>query len=103
MLKGKLFSFAVIGLLILGIWTASAAPGGVDQQAVLAGTVVAKGLVTQGTQVREGDVLVLVESITGTAPAARATVDGTVTSVMVKPGDRIKTGDVVAKIEAQRK
>jgi len=104
MFKGKLFSVAVVGLLVIGILSVNAAQAGdVEQKAVMAGTVAAQGLVASGATVREGDVLVCVESITGVTPTARATVDGVVTAVLVKPGDRVKTGDVVAKIEATRK
>lgn len=104
MFKGKLFSVAVVGLLVIGILSVNAAQsGGQEQKAVMAGMVVAQGLVVPGAVVREGDALVYVESITGATPTARATVDGVVKEVTVKPGDRVKTGDVVATIEATRK
>ncbi|MPL68952.1 hypothetical protein SDC9_14685 [bioreactor metagenome] len=75
----------------------------VDQKVVLSGTVVGQGLVAPGATVREGDTLLVVSTITGPVPAARATCDGVVREVLVKPGDRVKSNDVVVRIESARK
>lgn len=87
-------------LLVIGVvaW-ALAAGQTVDQRGVLAGNVIAKGLTVPGAMVREGDILVYVQTITGPAPAVRATVDGRVKEVLVKPGDKVKTGDTLVRIE----
>ena len=88
----------VVALLIAMVWVVSAG-NLVDQKGVLAGRVVAQDLVTPGTAVKEGRVLVRVESITGPAPAVRATLDGIVREVLVRPGDMVRTGDVLIRIE----
>jgi biotin carboxyl carrier protein len=71
----------------------------VDQKVVLSGKVMAEGLVMPGTIVREGAILLVVDTITGSVPAARATSDGVVREVLVKPGDVVKSNDVVVRIE----
>ena len=81
---------------------AAAANAAVEQRGVLSGKVLAQGLVAPGTPVKEGDVLVYVDSITGPAPAVRATCDGRVVEVVVKPGDSVRTGDVLVRIESAR-
>lgn len=90
-------------MVLIGVvaW-AAAANAAVDQKGVLSGKVLADGLVAPGALIREGDVLVYVESLTGAAPAVRATCDGRVLEVLVKPGDAIRTGDVLVRIEATR-
>lgn len=93
--------FAVIAVLIMvsvAFWGVSAS-NAVDQKAVLAGRVLPMGLVASGAIVREGSPLLFVDSITGAVAAARATTDGTVREVLVKPGDTVKTGDVVVRID----
>ena len=85
-------------MISITVWGVSAS-NAVDQKAVLAGRVLPMGLVAGGTVVREGSPLVFVDSITGAVPAARATTDGTVREVLVKPGDMVKTGDVVVRID----
>lgn len=69
----------------------------VEQTAVVSGTV--SNTITAGTVVQSGDSLVEISTLTGTASAARATVDGTVKQVLVRQGDEIKTGQIVAYIE----
>ena len=98
LLHKKTMVVAVVAILAISAWVASAG-NLVDQQGVLAGRVVAQNLTTVGAMVREGTVLVRVESITGAAVAARATRDGVIREVLVKPGDMIKAGQVVARIE----
>lgn len=98
MLHKKTILLSVVVLLAAGIWVA-AAGNLIDQNGVLAGKVVGQNLVTVGTAVKEGAVLVSVESITGTAVAARANRDGVVREVLVKPGEVVKVGQVLARIE----
>jgi len=96
MLHKKMVIVAVIAvLLIAGSLLAAASPA-VDQMGVLSGPVTY--VVAPGTAVREGDILLRVESLTGPVPAARATICGVVTEVLVKTGDSVKIGDVVARI-----
>lgn len=89
-------------LAVLGTW-AMAADKTIDQTSVLSGRVVAQGLVTPGTVVSEGNILVNVQTIAGPMPTARATSDGVVREVLVKAGDTIHSGDVVARIEPAHK
>ena len=88
-----------VGVLLIAMVWAVSAGNLVDQRGVLAGRVVAQDLVAPGTAVKEGRVLVRVESITGPAPAVRATLDGIVREVLVRPGDMVRTGDVLIRIE----
>ena len=89
-------------LLALMVWAVSA-NSLVEQKSVLSGRVTAEDLVTAGTSVKEGRILARVTTVTGTAPAARATVDGVVQEVLVKPGDTIRAGDVLARIQPAAK
>ncbi|MCX7780168.1 MAG: acetyl-CoA carboxylase biotin carboxyl carrier protein subunit [Negativicutes bacterium] len=102
MKHGRIILLALIVVLGMAAWVA-AADGTVDQKGVLAGKVLAEGLVAPGASVREGDVLVYVESIAGPAPAVRATCDGKVAETLVKPGDSVRTGDVLIRIQPARK
>ena len=102
LLHKKGIAIAIVFLLTATVWAVSA-NSLVDQRSVLAGKVVAQELVSAGTPVKEGRVLVRVTSITGTAPAARATVDGTVQEVLVKPGDTVRAGDVLVRIQPAAK
>jgi pyruvate carboxylase len=90
-------------LLILAATWALASGAAVDQKAVLSGKVLANGLTHSGAVVREGDPLVLVEGIAGPTPAVRANTDGTVSEVLVKPGDPINSGDVLVRIKPANK
>jgi len=94
----KTILLGVAILLAASVWVA-AAGNLIDQNSVLAGKVVGQDLVTVGASVKEGSVLARVESITGTAVAARVTRDGVVREVLVKPGDLVKVGQVIARIE----
>ena len=96
----KKSSIAITILLVIGVVAWSLAAGQtVDQRSVLSGSVSPNGLVVAGTMAREGDILVYVETITGPAAAVRANVDGVVREVVVRPGDKVKTGDIVVRIE----
>ncbi|MHC1759716.1 MAG: lipoyl domain-containing protein [Negativicutes bacterium] len=94
--KSILLGVAV--LLAATIWVVSA-ENLIDQNGVLGGRILSQNLVTAGTPVKEGTVLASVESITGAAVAARATRDGVVREVLVKPGDIVRVGQVIARIE----
>ncbi|MBP2627206.1 MAG: hypothetical protein H6Q68_1917 [Firmicutes bacterium] len=95
--KQAIIVAAIAVFLIAGSLLVAASPA-VDQVGVLSGSVT--DLITPGTTVREGDILVRVDTLTGPVPAARATMGGVVAEVLVKPGDSIKIGDVVARIKA---
>ena len=94
----KSILLGIVLLLAATIWVVSA-ENLIDQNGVLGGRIVAQQLVTAGTTVKEGTVLANVESITGAAVAARATRDGVVREVLVKPGDMVRVGQVIARIE----
>lgn len=100
--KKTIILLTAVLILSIGAWVASASAL-VDQKVVLAGKVLASQMTTPGAKVREGDVLLFVESITGPVPAARATTDGIVREVLVKPGDKVRSGDVAVRIEPVRK
>ena len=68
---------ALAALVAAGVYSVSAED--VSQQAVLNGTVVS--VIEAGTPVKEGDVLVSVDSLVGGVPAARADRDGVVKEV----------------------
>lgn len=84
-------------LILVVAYSLVSAAAPVDQASVLNGKVTAT--VSVGAVVREGDVLVSVETLMGAAPAVRATVTGVVREILVKPGAMVKQGEVVARIE----
>ena len=98
----KTITILVALMLAATIWVVSAT-NLIDQNSVLSGRVVAKNLIAVGVFVKEGTVLATVESITGAAPVALATRDGVVREVLVKPGDMVRAGQVVARIEPAAK
>ena len=84
----------ILTIAALGIFTLAAVGC-----AAVSGIVVADGLAQEGTQVKQGDILVKVKSIAGgSIAAARATTAGKVSQVLVKPGDKIEAQQVVAKV-----
>jgi biotin carboxyl carrier protein len=89
--------------VVIGALAAGAVGGPkpiVDVKATLRGEVLAEGLAKVGDEVREADPLVYVRTQTGRGVAARATVDGRVTEVLVRPGALIRElGAVVARID----
>jgi len=90
---------AAASLLVLGGAYSLVYGAGVSQQtATLTGTVSANQLAVAGQTVEEGDTLVMVNSIAGLVPAARANINGKVSAVLVKAGDKIQNGQVVAEI-----
>ncbi|CQR70607.1 pyruvate carboxylase subunit B [Sporomusa ovata DSM 2662] len=91
---------AITVLLVIGVVAWSLAAGQtVDQRGVLSGNVLSNGLVAAGAAAHEGDILVYVETITGPAVAVRANVDGVVREVLVRPGDKVRAGDILVRIE----
>ncbi|MET8878332.1 biotin/lipoyl-binding carrier protein [Nocardia sp. NPDC004604] len=60
-------------------------------------SVVQEIVVAEGDEVREGDTLVILESMKMEIPVL-AESDGTVTSIGVKAGDAIKAGHLIAVI-----
>ncbi|MCI7055028.1 MAG: hypothetical protein MR962_07365 [Dialister sp.] len=84
-------------LVAAGVYSVSAED--VSQRAVLNGTVVS--VIEAGTPVKEGDVLVSVDSLVGGVPAARADRDGVVKEVRVQKGQTIAKQDVVAVLESK--
>jgi biotin carboxyl carrier protein len=70
---------------------------------VLSGSVLPNGLVAAGAMAREGDILVYVETITGPAAAVRANVDGVVREVLVRPGDQVRSGGILVRIEPSKR
>lgn len=88
---------ALAALAAAGVYSVSAEA--VSQQAVLNGTVVS--VIEAGTPVKEGDVLVSVDSLVGGVPAARADRDGVVKEVRVQKGQTIAKQDVVAVLESK--
>ncbi|MDR3562501.1 MAG: biotin/lipoyl-binding protein [Negativicutes bacterium] len=103
MLRVRSIIVMVLVFLVFAVAWVAANGAAVDQKGVLSGRVLANGLAVPGAAVREGDVLVFVDTITTPVPAVRANVDGKVTEVLVKPGDMIRTGDVLVRIEPARK
>ncbi len=90
----------MICMILVGVAVAMATENKqVEQKAVISGTVVQTVVV--GTVVKSGDSLIEISTLTGTTSAARATVDGTVGQVLVRQGDEVKPGQVVAYIEQQ--
>lgn len=95
---------ATILIIITVLATAAgAAPGPVlvDVKTTLAGIVLADDLVEVGDRVEDGQVLVYVQTrLTGLkSAAARARGAGTVREVLVKPGQTVEQGNVVARVE----
>ena len=91
----------ILTIAALGIFTLAAVgcAAVTDQRAAVSGIVVADGLAQEGTQVKQGDILVKVKSIAGgSIAAARATTAGKVSQVLVKPGDKIEAQQVVARL-----
>lgn len=93
----KKMTTLLLSMMILGTCGIAAA-GGVAQNATVSGTVVSDSLVKQGQSVSQGQILVKVNTIAGAMPAARATISGTVSRVLVVAGQNIASGQTVAEI-----
>lgn len=88
----------LVSIVILIISSMVSATGSlVDQKSVLSGKVHAA--IGPGSVVREGDVLVVVNTILGPSPAVRATMDGVVRELLVKPGASVRQGEIAVRIE----
>ncbi|MGP1600245.1 DUF2118 domain-containing protein [Dialister pneumosintes] len=94
-MKNK-YKFTILLGLVMSMFTWGEAFAFVPQMSVLSGKTVS--VIAEGTRVKEGDVLVLVDSLVGPVPAARATVDGVVIEVTVGNGQIIDQNDQVAVI-----
>lgn len=95
----KFLVMAAVGVSLATGFVFTASAANVNQESVLTGQVVS--VVPVGTVVKEGDVLVTVQSLTGPMPAARSTVNGVVTSVTVKNGDQVNRAQVVAVVDGK--
>ena len=94
----KVIAVLTVLCILGGAYTLAFADTSVDQKTTLNGVVLADGLAAVGMQVSEGQVLV--KTIAGPAPAARANIAGKVTAVLVKPGDNISNGQTVVRVAA---
>ena len=54
-----------------------------------------------GATVKEGDVLLTVNSLAGPMPAARSDKEGVVKTVLVQPGSQVQQGVVVVVVETK--
>ena len=86
-----------LGLAAMAVMPVSAAE--VAYTSVLSGTVTTVSAV--GTVVREGDVLLTVNTLTGPMAAARAQPAGVVKSVAVGAGSIVNAGETVVVVEAE--
>lgn len=92
----------IIGFLVMAMFallSSTSAATLVEHSAVLGGKVSGQGLVHVGTVVKEGDVLVNVETIAGVAPTSRSKINGVVSEVLVSPGTTVKTGQIVVRVQ----
>ena len=91
----------IAALIATGICGAAViyASGTIQQKSVLEGPVIS--VVPAGTKVREGDVLVTVDSLAGPVPAARAEADGVVKEVLVEKGQKLNKQEPVAVVESR--
>lgn len=94
-MKRKLIAMLLFACLAAG-GVHMALAGGADVRSVLGGTVT--WTVPVGTHVEEGSELVRISTLTGSSAAARANMAGTVREVLVRPGDVINKGSIVARI-----
>jgi len=90
---------ALVAGVVVGTFAAAAiaAPSAVVVRASIGGVVIET--VAAGTAVQEGTPLIFVQ--TATKPrevAARANRDGIVSEVLIRVGDRVSPGDMVARI-----
>lgn len=95
-MKKKMILSVILSLMTIMFTAVVAMATNVSQTTVLGGAVTE--VVATGTQVKEGDVLLTVETIGGPMVAARATVAGTVQSVSVQKGANVEVGQEVAVI-----
>lgn len=89
---------------LAGLMAMPAAAADVSYTTVLSGSVVSVAPV--GAAVKEGDVLLTVNSLAGPMPAARSdkdgvVKDGVVKTVLVQPGSQVQQGAVVVVVETK--
>jgi biotin carboxyl carrier protein len=96
-------ALVVIGFAVLVPASTLAEPASILVRVVISGEVLPLQLAKVGQSVKQGDPLVFLRGTTSGAsvPAAVASADGRVVQVMVRPGDRVNIGDVVAVIQPQ--
>lgn len=84
---------------LAGLMAMPAAATDVSYTTVLSGSVVSVAPV--GATVKEGDVLLTVNSLAGPMPAARSDKEGVVKTVLVQPGSQVQQGAVVVVVETK--
>ncbi|HKV45186.1 MAG TPA: biotin/lipoyl-binding protein [bacterium] len=96
-------ALVVAALMITSSLPASAQRSTVLVRVVISGEVLPLQLAKIGQTVKQGDPLVFLRGTSSGAavPAAVASIDGRVVQVMVRPGDHVNIGDVVAVIQPQ--
>lgn len=82
---------------VLCMTSAAAFAADVSYPSVLGGTVVF--VIPAGTAVKQGDVLLTVDSLAGPMAAARAAASGVVKEVLVAPGADVEQGAAVVIVE----
>jgi len=94
-------ALVILGLFALFPPAAPAQQANVLVRVVISGEVLPLQLAKVGQVVKQGDALIFLRGTTSGAavPAAVASVDGEVVQVMVRPGDHVNIGDVVAVIQ----
>lgn len=97
----KVLLLLAVAMTIFAVSLVSAANVLVDQKSILSGKVHAA--IGPGSIVREGDVLVVVNTLLGPSPAVRATVDGVVRELLVKPGADVRQGEIALRLEPKVK
>jgi|SRR5579864_4771892 pyruvate carboxylase len=96
-------ALVVAALMMISLHPASAQQSTVLVRVVISGEVLPLQLAKIGQAVKQGDPLVFLRGTSSGAavPAAVASIDGRVVQVMVRPGDHVNIGDVVAVIQPQ--
>lgn len=84
---------------LAGLMAMPAVAADVSYTTVLSGSVVSVAPV--GATVKEGDVLLTVNSLAGPMPAARSDKEGIVKTVLVQPGSQVQQGAVVVVVETK--
>lgn len=93
----KIYKIGIISIMLALLGSVVYAAQSVVQKSVLSGIVTS--VVKKGDHVKEGEVLVTVDSLAGPVPAVRATGDGVVNEVKVEEGTEIQQGDVVVTLD----
>ena len=97
----KKFILILITIIALLTLTNSVNSNGIAIQTTVLSGVVSRSLVHVGQEVKEGNALIMVNSLIGESIASRANTDGKVVEILVRPGDAIRNGDIVVKIESK--